>query len=252
MAAAATLPGASVELGSAGVVLDGTTLLAPTTVAVPAGGTLVVRGPNGSGKSTLLRLVAGLRAPTEGAVRVDGHVPDPHRRAFRRLVAGSVEPPVPARDLTLAEHVALVATTWGVPVREARERAAALLARLGIEALAARFPHELSSGQAQLATLAVVLVRPASLLLLDEPEQRLDADRLATVAALLGERRAAGTTLVVATHSDALEAALGGSTLRLRAAAGAAGHGGAAAPDDVPDDDVPDDDARGADRRLDA
>ena len=251
MAAAATPPGAGVELDSAGVVLDGTTLLAPTTASVPAGGTLVVRGPNGSGKSTLLRVVAGLRVPTTGSARVDGRVPDPRRRAFRRLVAGSVEPPVPARDLTLAEHVALVATTWGVPVREARERAAALLARLGIDALAARFPHELSSGQAQLATLAVVLVRPASLLLLDEPEQRLDADRLATVASMLDERRAAGTTLVVATHSDALESALGGSTLRLRAVAGATGHGGAAA-HDVPDGDVPDDDARGADRRLDA
>ena len=207
--------GVAVTLDAAGVTLDGTTLLAPTSAAVPAGGTLVVRGPNGSGKSTLLRVVAGVRTPSTGTSTVDGRAPDPRRRAFRRFVAGTVEPPVPARDLTLAEHVALVATTWGTPVREARALAAQLLERLGVDALAARFPHELSSGQTQLAALAVVLARPSALLLLDEPEQRLDADRVATVAELLAERRAAGTTLVVATHSDALEVALGGPVLRL-------------------------------------
>ncbi|WP_207204605.1 ABC transporter ATP-binding protein [Sanguibacter massiliensis] len=225
--------GVAATLDAAGVTLDGTTLLAPTSAAVPAGGTLVVRGPNGSGKSTLLRVVAGVRAPTTGTATVDGRVPDPRRRAFRRLVAGTVESPVPARDLTLAEHVALVATTWGTPVRDARALAAELLERLGVDALAARFPHELSSGQTQLAALAVVLARPSALLLLDEPEQRLDADRVATVAELLAERRAAGTTLVVATHSDALEAALGGPVMRL-------------VPAERPSsDDVPDDGAHG-------
>ncbi len=221
--------GVAVTLDAAGVTLDGTALLAPTSTAVPAGGTLVVRGPNGSGKSTLLRVVAGVRAPSTGTATVDGRAPDPRRRAFRRLVAGTVEPPVPARDLTLAEHVALVATTWGTPVREARALAAQLLERIGVDALAARFPHELSSGQTQLAALAVVLARPSALLLLDEPEQRLDADRVATVAELLAERRAAGTTLVVATHSDALEVALGGPVLRLVPA-------GRPASDDAPDD----------------
>lgn len=222
-----------VDLDTAGVTLDGTTLLAPVSVVVPAGGTLVVRGANGSGKSTLLRLVAGLREPTTGRVTVAGAPPAPRRRAFRRAVASTVEPPVPARDLTLAEHVALVATTWGTPVREARRTAAELLERLGITSLADRFPHELSSGQTQLASLATVLARPAALLLLDEPEQRLDPDRVAIVADLLAERRASGATLVVASHSDKLEAALGGDVLVLApaevpVAADASGPGGAA------------------------
>ncbi len=76
--------GVAVALDAVSVVLDGTTLLAPTSVTVPAGGTLVVRGPNGSGKSTLLRVVAGIRTPTTGTTTVDGHRPDPRRRAFRR------------------------------------------------------------------------------------------------------------------------------------------------------------------------
>ena len=143
--------------------------------------------------------------------------PAPQRRAFRRLVTGTVEPPLLARDLTLGEHVALVATTWGTPVRDARTAAGALLERLGIANLAHRFPHELSSGQTQLASLATVLVRPASLLLLDEPEQRLDADRTAVVAELLAERREEGATVLVATHSTPLADALGGDVLRLAA-----------------------------------
>jgi len=209
--------GVRVELRSAGVELDGTTLLEPVSLSVPAGGTLVLRGANGSGKSTLLRLVSGLRLPTSGEVTVDGAAPAPRRRAFRRLVTGTVEPPLLARDLTLGEHVALVATTWGTPVRDARTAAGALLERLGIANLAHRFPHELSSGQTQLASLATVLVRPASLLLLDEPEQRLDADRTAVVAELLAERREEGATVLVATHSTPLEDALGGDVLRLAA-----------------------------------
>ena len=195
--------------------LGAVTLLAPVTVTVPAGGTLVVRGANGSGKSTLLRVLAGLHVPSTGTVSVAGAAPAPRSRAFRRAVGGTVAAPVAARDLTLAEHVALVATTWGTPVAAARREAADLLGALGLGALVDRFWHELSSGQTQLATLAIALARPAEVLLLDEPEQRLDADRVTTVARLLVGRREAGATLVVATHSDALAEALGGPVLTL-------------------------------------
>ncbi|MGP7961460.1 ABC transporter ATP-binding protein [Sanguibacter sp. A247] len=218
---------AFVALDGVGVSVDGTTLLAPVDVSVARGATLVLRGANGSGKSTLLRVVAGLRRPTTGTVAVAGVAPAPRSRAFRSRVAGTVDPAPPARDLTLVEHVALVATTWGTPVRRARADASALLGRLGLEALAGRFPHELSSGQTQLAALAVTLARPAELLLLDEPEQRLDANHVLRVAEILAERCAAGATLVVATHSDVLATALDGEVLTLVAAAPAAPDGAA-------------------------
>ena len=210
--------GVRVELRSAGVELDGTTLLAPVSTSVPAGGTLVLRGANGSGKSTLLRLVSGLRLPTSGEVTVDGAPPAPQRRAFRRLVTGTVEPPLLARDLTLGEHVALVATTWGTPVRDARTAAGALLERLGIVNLAHRFPHELSSGQTQLASLATVLVRPASLLLLDEPEQRLDVEGVAWLGERLKAELAGGLAIVLASHEPSLLQAIGARELRLSGA----------------------------------
>lgn len=107
------------------------------------------------------------------------------------------------RDLTLEEHLAMVAVSWGAAVAVARRDAAAGLDELGLAPLARRFPHELSSGQTQLFSLALVLARPARVLLLDEPEQRLDVERVPLVAGVL--RRAAQTrALLVATHSQVL------------------------------------------------
>ena len=69
--------------------------------------------------------------------------------------------------------------------------------------LARRFPHELSSGQAQAFALCLTLARPADVLLLDEPEQRLDEERIALLDEQLRQRVDGGTTLVVATHRAA-------------------------------------------------
>ena len=74
----------------------------------------------------------------------------------------------------------------------------------GLTALGARFPHELSSGQTQLFGLALVFVRPFDVLLLDEPEQRLDPGRVELLAQAMLERRAAGATIIAATHSSIL------------------------------------------------
>jgi ABC-type sulfate/molybdate transport systems ATPase subunit len=76
----------------------------------------------------------------------------------------------------------------------------------GLGALGERFPHELSSGQGQLFRLALTWFRPARLLLLDEPEQRLDTDRRRMVGELVLGRRAAGTTVLMACHDPALTA----------------------------------------------
>lgn len=89
------------------------------------------------------------------------------------------------------------------------------LGLLGIGDLAQRFPHELSSGQGQLFRLALTLFRPSDLLILDEPEQRLDTDKRVLVGDLLAARRDAGTTLVVATHDPPLTERLADEVLDL-------------------------------------
>lgn len=195
-----------------------TTLLAPVTISADPGECVVLRGANGSGKTTLLRLLAGLLEPTTGSVTIGGRAADERDRAVRDAVAALVGTPTTYRDLTLMDHLVLVHSTWGGDPGSAEERGASLLARLGIGALDDRFPHELSSGQEQLFRLALTFTRPATVLLLDEPEQRLDPDRRAAVAALIRERTSEGVTVVMASHDPQLTAALATRVVDLVAA----------------------------------
>lgn len=198
---------------------DGIPILAATSLRVARGDVVALRGPNGAGKTTVLRLIAGEIAPTAGRVAVAGERPERRDPRFRARVAGMLGLPPFARDLTLREHATLVAVTWGMPVAKAQERATQVLDAVGLTDLMLRFPHELSSGQTQLAGLALTVVRRAEVLLLDEPEQRLDAERLARVLALLTDRRDAGTTVVIATHSDRVVDDLDARVVTLDAAA---------------------------------
>lgn len=205
-----------VEVTEVQVERGGHLVLAPTTFSAGPGAVRAVSGANGSGKTTLLRVLAGLERPSAGRCLIAGRPVDERDPGFRRAVAALVGPPPTARDLTILEHLELVARTWGSDAATARRTADQLLGELGLTRLAQRFPHQLSSGQAQLCALALTLARPAQVLLLDEPEQRLDEDRLAAVLHLLDRRRRDGVTLVVATHSRRLVEALGADELILR------------------------------------
>lgn len=194
----------AVRFDGIGVVRDEAVLLLEATGSVDSGGILAVTGPNGAGKTTLLRTVAGILQPTSGQVRVNGRVPDDRDRAFRRSLAALIGPPQTARDLTIAEHLQFIAATWGARAGEARERAGELLTELDIVQLGSRYPHELSSGQTQLASIALTLARPFDVLILDEPEQRLDPERLGLVIAALERRTHKGAALMIASHSPRL------------------------------------------------
>lgn len=208
-----------IEVDGIGVVAGNVTLLAPVSVTVQEGQALVVRGRNGTGKSTFLRVVSGARTPSSGKVRIAGAAVTERDRCFRRQVATMIGLPPMAPDLTVSDHVLLVATTWMKNTAAAVEATGDVLAELGLDPLRERFPHELSSGQTQLFGLALVLVRPFKVLILDEPEQRLDPDHVASVIQVLRARREAGATLVIATHSVPLADSLADHTLVLDAAA---------------------------------
>jgi ABC-type multidrug transport system ATPase subunit len=190
-------------------------LLPPTDLRLPTGQIATVTGPNGSGKTTLLRLLSGLAQPTEGTAQVWGMRPDLSSAPFRQATSRLISPVPFDLHMTMAEHLRLVALTWGMSAEEATEAVTYWLDWFDLQAAAEKFPHELSTGLTQAFSLAVALVRPFQVVFLDEPEHGLDQDRLAALAEALTAAAAGQATVVVATHSRLLVEALGGTELQL-------------------------------------
>ena len=204
-----------VHFEDVGVVLDGNVLLLEATGSVQPGEVLALTGANGSGKTTLLRVLAGLLEPTAGTVRIAGRSPDDRDRRFRTALGALIGPPQTARDLTVAEHLQFIAATWGTPAAAGAEQAQALLEELAMTRLGRRYAPELSSGQVQRVSVGLSFARPARVLLLDEPEQRLDAHRLELVISAIRARADAGAAVVLATHHPRLLEALADHRLPL-------------------------------------
>jgi len=205
-----------VRVDSLAVYIDDVPLLQPVSFEIPAGTAAAITGANGAGKTTLLRVLAGLIAPTSGSAHVGDLPVDERSPAFRRIVAGHIGHLSFARDLTLDEQLTMVGVSWGAEVTPARERAAALLDDFGLTRLRMRFAHELSSGQTQMFSLALAIARPLDVLLLDEPEQRLDKERRTQVARILRGLVANGTTLLFASHNAKLIDAVSDCTVALK------------------------------------
>jgi ABC-type multidrug transport system ATPase subunit len=170
-------------------------------LTIAAGECVALIGANGSGKSTAVRTIAGLLEPSAGWVRVCGS--DPHREpgaeAARADLALVPDSPLLYDDLTVRQHLELVALTHGAP----EDGIDALLERLGLGARTEFVPRELSRGMRQKTQLACALVRPARLLLLDEPVVGLDPPSQALLYALLLEAKRAGRAVLLTTHQMA-------------------------------------------------
>ncbi|WP_129841228.1 ATP-binding cassette domain-containing protein [Streptomyces sp. RFCAC02] len=188
-------------------------VLAPFDLDVAPGECVALLGRNGSGKSTLLRIAAGRDRPTTGSVTFDGGPMDENDPRVRARVAVAGDALACYPDLTVRQHLELVATGHGVPDAELRVTEA--LAAHGLTSRADALPTELSSGQLQETLLAAALLRPADLLLLDEPEARLDPAARERLAAALTDRVASGTALLLVTHHRPLAAALADRTFVL-------------------------------------
>ena len=208
-----------IELKDVTVSVGHAVLLAPVSASISPGDALVIWGRNGTGKSTLLKVLTGITSPTSGSALIGGDLVTSRDRRMSREVAAMIGLPPMAPDLTIADHVLLVATTWFDDPKAADGLAHDIVDELELAHLAARFPHELSSGQTQLFALALVLARPFDMLILDEPEQRLDPEHVDTVIRVLSTRRDRGVTLVIATHSERLADAIADHTLWLGEAA---------------------------------
>lgn len=141
---------------------------------VERGEVLAVIGPNGAGKTTLFRVLALIDAPAAGTIRLDGRPVGPDDADARRRVAAVFQDPHLFAG-TVASNVRIGLGARGVRRREAAARVDAILASLGIAALADVDARRVSGGEAQRVALARALVLEPDLLLLDEPAAALDA-----------------------------------------------------------------------------
>ena len=162
-------------------------VLSGVDVSLERGGFLLVTGPNGSGKTTLLRLLAGLLAPTEGALKI---------QADRRGTGFLGHEPLVYRELTALENLDLYGRLYRVPER--RERTGMLLERFGLWDARAEPVSTFSRGMLQRLALCRTLLHDPELLLLDEPFSALDAGGAELLQAELTDT--AGRTVVVASH----------------------------------------------------
>jgi ABC-2 type transport system ATP-binding protein len=189
----------SVSYGSTPVLVD-------VNLTVPLGAGVCITGENGIGKSTLLRCISSLQRPDAGEIEVFGGPPG-STPEFWRAVATTVDAPTWYPGLTTREHAELVCRAHSIDPEDAGVQEA--LERFGLATHADAIPPSMSSGQKQRLALALILLRPSKLLILDEPEQRLDPEGRATVAAMLAEYRAGGGSILMASHDDTFAAAAG-------------------------------------------
>jgi ABC-2 type transport system ATP-binding protein len=175
---------------------DDLVALAPLDLTIRRGELVVLVGHNGSGKSTFLGMCAGLLEPTGGSLDVSGHPAG----SFDARAATSYLPdnPVLYDDLSVLEHLEYVARLHGVEDWEARGHE--LAERLGLAHRVDGLPSRFSRGLRQKSAIALALVRPFDLLLVDEPFVGLDPQGRDAMVALLDEAHAGGAAVVVATH----------------------------------------------------
>lgn len=178
------------------------TALDNVSLTLEPGELVAVMGPSGSGKSTLLAVAGLLQAPTSGRVLIDGADASTLTRRsaaeLRRRRVGTVFQNynlVPT--LTVGENVGLPLELDGRRDDEAVEQA---LADVGLEGMAARFPDEISGGQAQRVAIARALIGPRSIILADEPTGALDTSTGEAVLGVLRQRVDAGAAGLLVTH----------------------------------------------------
>ncbi|PYC72631.1 ABC transporter ATP-binding protein [Micromonospora arborensis] len=194
--------------------LDGVSVeaLRGVSLLVQPGDYVALVGPSGSGKSTLMHLLGGLDRPTGGRLVIGGRdvnaLAPPEMATLRNETIGFVFQAFHLLPRTSAvENVALPLVYRGVPARQRRTRAAAMLGRVGLGHRLDHRPNQMSGGEQQRVAIARALVTEPTVLLADEPTGNLDSVTGAAVLELLEQLNVeSGVALVLVTHDQEVAA----------------------------------------------
>lgn len=183
-------------------------VLQDLSLTIEAGELIAVTGPSGCGKSTLLAILGALDRPGSGAVLWNdedyGAAPERVRASLRKQIGFVFQQPHMLRGLPLWENVTAALVPRGVGDRERRRIGSELLEQVGVPGRETARPEQLSGGELQRVGVARALAGKPRLLLADEPTSDLDPETAASIAALFGAQKEAGTSVVIATHDPAL------------------------------------------------
>ena len=180
---------------------------------VGAGEAVALTGRNGAGKSTVLRCLVGADRPDEGTIEVMGVRMSEANPEIRRNVATVIDDLDFFPDLSVVEHLDLLARAHGLA--DPDDLVDEVLDEVQLVPQAGQLPATLSSGQRRRLALATAFVRPRRLLVLDEPEQRLDVEGVAWLGKRLKEEMKDGLAIVLASHEPSLLEAIGAREVRL-------------------------------------
>jgi ABC-type polar amino acid transport system ATPase subunit len=185
-------------------------VLSAVSLTVAEGGVMAIVGPSGGGKSTLLRCLNGLETFDSGTVGIAGHAlaPGGHQPGLLERVRRDVGLVFQQFNLfpnmSVLENVATAPrVVLRVPAEAARERALALLDRVGLSSFASARPPTLSGGQQQRVAIARALAMRPRVMLFDEPTSALDPAMSAEVLDVIVDLARGGQTMVVVTHDHA-------------------------------------------------
>lgn len=198
-------------------------VLTDYSLSVAEGSCIIVEGDNGSGKTTLFRILTGLSFPERGEYYFDGteitrdHLKDnANSKRFHKQIGFLFQSPdVMLFNPRVYDEIAFGPRQMGLSDEEVDARVTDCLEMFSLQELADKAPYHLSGGQKKRVALAAVLSLNPDVLILDEPYAGLDKTTQEWLTQFLGELKAAGKTMIIATHSGELLSEIADETIQL-------------------------------------
>lgn len=189
--------------------------LKETSFTVNSGEIVTITGSNGVGKTTLLKCLSGLLLPASGTVLIDGYNLYKKECSAKRRLSYLPDYPRFYQELTTWEHIRFISYAHSAE-HDFEKRAEILLSEFDLTDAKDMYPHALSRGMRLKLGIILCLIRPFSVLLMDEPTSTLDPPGTAILCEKLSNLSAEGTAIIITTHDLSLASTLGGQTVQMQ------------------------------------